>query len=1061
MARPKDLTLRLLISAKNTAGRVVQRVSDQVNTAVKTTLKWVSALGTLAGAWATFRGIGVAADIESIRSSVQAVTKDTGDFQEQWAMLNELADDPTLPLTIQQVAEAFLNLKNFGLDASREAILAYGNVAAGFRVQGKSLDDFVQAVADATKFQFDRLAEFGVGFRQEGEEVVFTFQGVETRVAKSAKAIEGYFQSMGRTQFAGRLAAEASTFQGLMASIGEAIENAQRSIASAGLFQAVKKEAGLALENLREWQTSGVLDDIGKALAEAFKAGVAAVKELVGQIDGKELAQGIRDFASSAGEALRSFRANVETVGSVTRGVIDGLTAAWYALQTGPQWAASIAAGALALIVEGYARATEQLAEFGVVEEETARKARAAADNMAQTFQQIVDKSEASWEKTKTSIFGIAEEIGLFVDETKDKLGSLSDIKVELDVDLARAEAAVKSAEERFAQAQTALDNLVASGANVSVIEAAMREVEGASDDLRNKVIALDAVRANVKIDADDKASPKLDEVDRKANALNGKRVVTKIEVDGVTTYRNAFAAGENETVKFTKASKDASQQTKETGKDTEETGKKQHWATQIVGMSVTEYIKHKKASRQAADAQREQADAAEQSAESTDKAARTVSGFSGLGAAMAQHLRVLRDELYAISAGAVAAFNAGLTILSGRLQGNIDASKNFIADIGAAGTAVDALNAQIAESHDTIAVLREALGKGYTAVGRWFIQTALLAERTKLQFLEQQQGAEGYIEQLQRGGVATQGLIDLARAAAESYQLLDAQTLSRLEGEINRVAEAHRRLNEEADRAAIAAEDEADPDGAKARRLAREKIEYEEKYQEAVNAGLFRAAEKFKAAAERKEIEHQKELKRIKALKQAQIAADKEVDENRRALDKPGIEPPLQTLPGVVPPGARPGPGGGSGEPPLQTLPGIVPPGAAPAPGIKPPYQTLPLVVQPAAAETGPSLEQVLERQGLQFKERADADRQAMETVFAQQVNVLKEQAEADRTATAEAIAGALIPLRQVVEAGEARTQSALQLLHAAVQRPVVLDGDEVEQKISGRVLLAEARRR
>jgi len=62
------------------------------------------------------------------------------------------------PFQVSQVADAFIKLKNLGLDPSEKALTAYGNTASAM---GKSLNQMIEAVADASTGEFERLKEFG------------------------------------------------------------------------------------------------------------------------------------------------------------------------------------------------------------------------------------------------------------------------------------------------------------------------------------------------------------------------------------------------------------------------------------------------------------------------------------------------------------------------------------------------------------------------------------------------------------------------------------------------------------------------------------------------------------------------------------------------------------------------------------------------------------------------------------------------------------------------------------------------------------------------------------
>ena len=58
----------------------------------------------------------------------------------------------------------------------------------------KTLNQMIEAVADAATGEFERLKEFGIKAKSEGDKVSFIFRGVTTTVKKESNAIQNYYQ---------------------------------------------------------------------------------------------------------------------------------------------------------------------------------------------------------------------------------------------------------------------------------------------------------------------------------------------------------------------------------------------------------------------------------------------------------------------------------------------------------------------------------------------------------------------------------------------------------------------------------------------------------------------------------------------------------------------------------------------------------------------------------------------------------------------------------------------------------------------------------------------------
>lgn len=139
--------------------------------------------------------------------------------QQAFKVVNDFA--AKTPYELNEVMTGFIKLKNMGLDPSIEALTAYGNTASGM---GKSLNDMVEAVADAATGEFERLKEFGIRSKSEGDKVTFTFQGVNTTVKKNAAEIERYIKNIGLTKFAGGIEAQSKTFNGQLSTMKDNVK---------------------------------------------------------------------------------------------------------------------------------------------------------------------------------------------------------------------------------------------------------------------------------------------------------------------------------------------------------------------------------------------------------------------------------------------------------------------------------------------------------------------------------------------------------------------------------------------------------------------------------------------------------------------------------------------------------------------------------------------------------------------------------------------------------------------------------------------------------------------
>jgi len=194
MSSKKVFEVALLLTAKDEATKIIAAAAASQKKAMEISHMGDKAFGIGKGAGAVGLGFAAAlaiplkaaADMESmniaLQTSFQGNAKAAG---QAFKDINKFAAQT--PYELEEVMTGFIKLKNMGLDPGQEALTAYGNTASAM---GKSLNDMVEAVADAATGEFERLKEFGIKASSQGDKVTFMFQGVKTTVGKNSKEIE-------------------------------------------------------------------------------------------------------------------------------------------------------------------------------------------------------------------------------------------------------------------------------------------------------------------------------------------------------------------------------------------------------------------------------------------------------------------------------------------------------------------------------------------------------------------------------------------------------------------------------------------------------------------------------------------------------------------------------------------------------------------------------------------------------------------------------------------------------------------------------------------------------
>lgn len=197
-------------------------------------------------------------EFDKLNASLVTATGSTANAARAFGALQAFAS--TTPYSVKEATEAFITMRNLGLDPSEKALRSYGNTAAAM---GKDLNQMVEAVADAATGEFERLKEFGITAAKSGSQVALTFQGMTTKVGNNTKEIQAYLQNIGNVNFAGAMEKRANTLDGAISNLGDTWSATMRTIAQNGVGD-VMMSGVLALSSSLS-DLGAILDAVGGA----------------------------------------------------------------------------------------------------------------------------------------------------------------------------------------------------------------------------------------------------------------------------------------------------------------------------------------------------------------------------------------------------------------------------------------------------------------------------------------------------------------------------------------------------------------------------------------------------------------------------------------------------------------------------------------------------------------------------------------------------------------------------------------------------------------------------
>lgn len=311
------------------SGRQAERATDGLMSTMK---RFAGPAAVAAAAVASLTKIvNVTREFEVLNAQLITATGSADNAAVAFEAIQDFATQT--PYDLQQVTEGFTKLVNLGLTPSEKALTSYGDTASAM---GKDLNQLIEAVADAATGEFERLKEFGIKAKSQGDQVSFTFRGVTTTVGKNAAEIEQYLIGLGENNFAGAMAERMNTLDGAISNLGDEWNKLWLNISQQGIGSVIEDSIRLAIDGLAELNamiSSGQLGAYLDAIANKFSgfgddaAGVMSlITDLWEQVpaEWKELAVQAVDFIIDAFVNLpENLRATVRLMAVELASLID------------------------------------------------------------------------------------------------------------------------------------------------------------------------------------------------------------------------------------------------------------------------------------------------------------------------------------------------------------------------------------------------------------------------------------------------------------------------------------------------------------------------------------------------------------------------------------------------------------------------------------------------------------------------------------------------------------------------------------------------------------------
>lgn len=190
------------------------------------------------------------------------------------------------PYALEDVTEAYVKLRAYGLDPTNGLLKTLGDTAAAM---DKPLMQAVEAIADAVTGENERLKEFGIKARTAGNRIVYEYTVNGETMRREAKAnsreqIQATLAAIWNEKYGGAMEKLAKTWEGMLRNLGDQWSRFALMVMESGLFEWMKQRLRQVLDTIDQWAADGRLQRWAQETSKALLAGFKAVWQALPQV---------------------------------------------------------------------------------------------------------------------------------------------------------------------------------------------------------------------------------------------------------------------------------------------------------------------------------------------------------------------------------------------------------------------------------------------------------------------------------------------------------------------------------------------------------------------------------------------------------------------------------------------------------------------------------------------------------------------------------------------------------------------------------------------------------
>jgi|GEM_PF-6335696 len=228
------------------------------------------------------------------------------------------------PYELANVTDSFVKLKAYGIDPTDGTLRTLGDTASAM---GKSLNQAVEAMADAVTGENERLKEFGIKASKSADEITYNWTSASGKaktitIENNSAIIQSTLEAIFNSKYEDAMDMQSKTLEGMLSNISDSYTIFQNNVMNEGLYdyiKAVTKVFGTELSKALE-VTADNSKPFANTLIDAINSTILATGKLANAL------QGIGVFFKVTYETVSAaFNALVVTIVGGAATMIDSL----------------------------------------------------------------------------------------------------------------------------------------------------------------------------------------------------------------------------------------------------------------------------------------------------------------------------------------------------------------------------------------------------------------------------------------------------------------------------------------------------------------------------------------------------------------------------------------------------------------------------------------------------------------------------------------------------------------------------------------------------------------